>query len=516
MKKSSIPAICIWVLYGLAAGVCLFLVSMSAGSALGFGAVPGLAAGLLVMLVLGLSVRGIHGAVQKLPGTVSGEKGRLVSAIWESLLLIACLVGMVALRFALSWDVSADPVFETAKVTGEAFAPSVPHRGMELYLWLLHGAMLLLGNKPLAAAALQTVLLVCAALGLYAGVRRLCGVVPALVTVVFVGFAPYMLAETEKLTPLLLFLIFYGIAVGFIAALPERARETRGISGGVLAVLHNLLTGILIGFCCYLDAAGITLLILLTGVLCVFSLENEERKSILGNGAFVFVCCVLAAAAGFAASPGLRSLGGGSLAESVCAQRELYLPGEFHIPVTTGTGGAFWDVPVLVLLMAVGVFGFWCSRKIRDRALWLGAAVLLVLMQCFGMTCTDYFNAYALLYLFCVIMGGCSVADLFAAGEPQEAAGTDSGVDWLSEAAGTDSEEDARLSAEVDDQSGQTQREQPEDGSNENRLEMIDLQSESAPAVHFIENPLPLPKKKERRVLDYDYEVADDDDFDIQ
>lgn len=28
-------------------------------------------------------------------------------------------------------------------------------------------------------------------------------------------------------------------------------------------------------------------------------------------------------------------------------------------------------------------------------------------------------------------------------------------------------------------------------------------------------NPLPLPKKKEHKALDFDYEVSDDDDYDI-
>ena len=36
------------------------------------------------------------------------------------------------------------------------------------------------------------------------------------------------------------------------------------------------------------------------------------------------------------------------------------------------------------------------------------------------------------------------------------------------------------------------------------------------PTLEFIDNPLPLPKKHQPRVMDYDYEVADDDDFDIK
>jgi hypothetical protein len=33
--------------------------------------------------------------------------------------------------------------------------------------------------------------------------------------------------------------------------------------------------------------------------------------------------------------------------------------------------------------------------------------------------------------------------------------------------------------------------------------------------IKLLDNPLPLPKKKQHRVMDYDYEVPEDDDFDI-
>ena len=38
---------------------------------------------------------------------------------------------------------------------------------------------------------------------------------------------------------------------------------------------------------------------------------------------------------------------------------------------------------------------------------------------------------------------------------------------------------------------------------------------EQTPSVQYIDNPLPLPRKHVKKVLDFDYEVAEDDDFDI-
>lgn len=482
MRRSNIPTILIWVFYGLGTGIFLFLVAMSLGSGLGFGVAPGLAAGLVLLLLLGLSVWGIRKRVQRMrPAGIGGRK-QMVPLVAESILLIVCLVAMTALRIAGQQSIQGDPIFEMAKVTGESFAPTTSHGGMRIYLWVLHGILLLLGNNVFAATVLQALLLAGAAFSLYCGVRRLSGVVPALVTVIFVGFAPYMLLETQKLTPLPFFLIIYGLALRWIAGLPERMCEMRSVSDKICTGLHYLLTGILTGFCCYLDAAGITLLIFLTGIICFGDTDKEDDapSDILGNSVLVFVCCVLAAVAGYVACHGIRSLGGGSLAASLSSQLDLYLPGGFRVPVTTDSRAVFWDVPVLAALMAVGVFGFWYSRKIRDKALWLFAAVLLILMQCFGMSSPAHFNAYALLYLFCVGMAGCSVTDLFITEgkepAPEEAPETQSDAD----------------------------------------IEMPGLKSEATPTVNYIENPLPLPKKKVHRVLDYDYEVADDDDFDIQ
>lgn len=500
MKKSSIPMIMIWALYSLGAGIFLFLTAMSASSALGFGTVPGLVAGFVVMLFLGLFVRGIAAVVQRRP---AGERKRprSLSSFAENVFLLLSLAGMTVLRLSIPWDTAADPVFEMAKVSEESFAPAVSHGGMAIYLRLLHGAMLLLGNKAFSAVVLQVFLLICAAFSMYCGVKKFSGTAEALVTVVFMGFAPYMLVETRRLTPLLLFLIVYGMSMGCMAALPERMHGTGDISGNVSAVLHYLATGLLIGLCCYVDCTGITLLIFLTEIICLENTQKTEERDtgILGNGILVFVCCVLAALIGYLLSHGIFRLGGGSLADSIRSQMALCLPGDFCIPMTVSAEAAFWDVPVLAALMCVGVFSFWYRGRIRDKATWFFAAGLLVLMQCFGMDSVEYINSYVLLYLFCTGMAGSSIADLLTWEDKQKQPG----------AAGTDSSQ-----GEITDMS--MNAEKIETPQKEDGLKYEGLGTEQQPVINYIENPLPLPKKKAHKVLDYDYEVADDDDFDIQ
>lgn len=500
MKKSSIPTILIWVLYGLVSGICLFLLSMSVSAGLGLGAAAGLAAGLAVMFALGLLMRGLSRPVQRF--TVRVGNHRLIPVIVESILFLLCLVGMTAYRLWMPWQISGDTFFESAVVTGETFFPQTYHGGAKVYLWLLHGAMVLLGNRTFAAIVLQLLLLFGAVAVVYYGVKKLSGAVAAFVTIAFIGFAPFMIAQTERFTPFLVFLIFYGLGVGCIAALPDRMSGAAEGSGGLTALLlQYFLTGIFIGICCYLDASGLTLLIPLTGVVCFGSNNDapEEQVKVWGNGVTAFVCCLLTAAAAYVVSHVAFKAGGISLSQSVNGQMDLYLPGRFTLPVTVEMEAASWDIPLLVVLMAAGVFGFWYSRRIRDRGIWLFAAALLLLMQCLGMNSPENFNAWALLYLMCAIMAGCSVADLFAADRGAEE------TEGASQAFVMNDPEAAKDGMPVDE-------DETKDGTS---LEMLDLQSGAAPAIHYIENPLPLPKKREHKVLDYDYEVADDDDFDI-
>lgn len=489
MKKSSIGAILIWFLYGAAAGSALFLTAMSFAADRGYGAVPGLVAGVVLLILTGAAVWGLHRALgrfrvqSQFRPTDENGRMRLIRIIAESLFVTACVAGMTAVQLSASWDVAGDPVFLQAQVTAEGLENTAAHGGMHLYLKLLHGVMLLIGNKAGAAVFLQTVLLVCAALGLYLGVRRLSGTASALVTLVFLGFGSYMTGEARRLTPLLLFLAVFGAAVGCIAALPRRISGILQDFDKRCAALYCAAVGILIGFCCYLDMAGIVLLVILTGVIC-FGGEREERREY--NAVTVFAECVGASVLGYVLSHGFFRLGGGSLAASISGQMELYQPGRFGLPVTTASGGFGWDIPVLLIGMTVGIFGFWCCQEIRDKAFWLFAAVLLLVMYCFGMGSTEHLNGYALLYLLCAAMAGCSVDDLWSA--ERAAGGPD---DMPEELSGTDDDE------------------------------MVFVETEERPpyretGVNYIENPLPLPKKREHKAMDYDYEVADDDDFDIQ
>ena len=61
------------------------------------------------------------------------------------------------------------------------------------------------------------------------------------------------------------------------------------------------------------------------------------------------------------------------------------------------------------------------------------------------------------------------------------------------------------------DQGRKNVQEQPETSGDASNVR----EPEGKKEIRFLENPLPLPRKHEKRVLGYDYQVADEDDFDI-
>lgn len=494
MKSSNIPAIFIWILYGLTASCCLFLAAMSICLNQGIPTEIGLAVGAGVLIVLGFVVRGIGKKAYIKSGTMLG-------VIIESLLMVGMLVGMVLYRVWLPlesayWQIAGDPMYELAKVNVLDDFPQFAHRGAETYFYLLHGVMIFLGNRPESAMVLQLVLLVIAALCVYFGVRKGAGCVAALCSVAFLGFAPFFVVETCKLTPFLLVVIFYSLAIGSSFSLPER------LQGGKIALVAQCLwTGFLIGCCCYLDMAGITLLVFLTGSVCLFQKdedeneENEQENSVV----FSFLGCVVTAVFVYGFCHFMRSFFATEAFASMNEQLMLYMPTEFSLPITVDLGVPLWDIPILALLMSVGIFSFWISRKVKLKAVWLFTAGLLFFMQCMHMNETECFNAYALLFLLCVAMAGVSVAELF--GEKY--------VPSVTEAIEDEQESEPESVHEMENEtvSGKENETIPAQSQPED--------VEQKPEIHYIENPLPLPKKKERKVLDYDYEVADDDDFDI-
>lgn len=501
MNKSKIPEFLIWLLYACASGACLLSVAMSLSVKMGYTLVPGVVGAVVVAGLTGGAVYGMHKLAQNEQLREVLTKKKLLCVLIESMIFVAMLAGMIALRSTVSWEIVGNDIYENAQVTDGDFYAYVAHGGYRVYLYLMNIALLLLGNHSFAAILLQLFLLAGAAVSVYMGVRKLVGVVPALLATAFLGFSPYLLMETCKLTPFLVYLFVFGLALNCIGGIGDSMAICNKLTDQIIAVLCYIASGIFIGLSCYLDVTGISLLVILTGEICFgdymkLRIEEEwdssrdenirpgslrafERRAseFLGSPVVVFVGIIIVAFLTYKKMHG--NFG------SISRQLALYSHGEWLSPMELGSGGLYCEGILLAVLFLVGVFSFWCSRKMGNRIVWFFVAALLAAMQCSGFSAPEYFNGSAVLYMVCAILAGCGLPDVMALKVEKVKESEDTGMAIIDMDAPEEAKEEATESAAP------------------------------APAINYIENPLPLPKKHTKKVMDYDYEVADDDDFDI-
>lgn len=496
MNKSNIPDIIMWGVYAVITGVCLVATAVAFSNSVGYGIGFGVVCAVLGTALIGVFARGVHKLVQKIQLNTFFEKRKFLRLVVEGFTLLGILVGMVFVRLPYSWNVTGYDVYEIAQIKTVETEVVSGHGGYDLYLCLVKLSLFLLGNRVYAPMALQLVLLMCAAVAMYFGVRRLAGSVSALVVVGVLGFAPYMVVQTCNLTSFLVVLFFFGVALICIGGISHGISQCDTLPDQIAALFCYMTSGLLIGLCCYLDVSGIVLLVIMTGVICSgdnLCCEDAKRDAlhdkyksgklreleislarILGNPAIVFISIVLLAVFMF-------WLIHGDL-DSITRQLALYVPGGFRVPVTVNESDSLAEGLVIVAFLVFGAFSFWFQRRMGTRKVWLFVVILLAGMQCFGIMAVEYFDGYALLYLMCLILAGCGITDVFLE-KPQ-----------MEEVVREDFD-----MAIID----------------MDAPEKVSENQEAVQEIEFIENPLPLPKKHVKKVMDYDIEVADDDDFDI-
>lgn len=217
-------------------------------------------------------------------------------------------------------------------------------------------------------------------------------------------------------------------------------------------------------------------------------------------------------AVAFFACIALDAVGSGKQMENVLlAWWKLFSPGKFtwialyeqpavHTYVPSKLAAAIIIV-IMVTILATGVFSYWCRKERERQSVWLALVLALGILSGCGMLSEDM-PGLTLLYLLLAVAAGAGVQAIL----PYE-------MDLLREFKPVVSEPVEAHPV------GATPKKR--------RLNIQDLETEElpeeAPTVQFIENPLPVPKKHVPKVLDYkysddagdyDYPVADDDDFD--
>lgn len=448
---------------------------------------------------------------------------------------------------------SVYPEFSYISADGQGI-PQISHGAVYMYLWTLRLCFMLLGNKAAAAVWLQIALQMLGVLLLYFAVRKMAGRIPAIMMVAFFMLTPYMVEKSLVLSPEMLYLLAFSFVLLFVS---QGVKYRFGWGFWLVA-------GVMAAVMVYLDVAGFLLLPLILGAIAARR-PGTDRKA--AGGLPGCLSGFLAGIAGCIFADVLSS--GKSVFGIMGAWRDLYRWDELQLSITLSSFDAVWMIALILCFMAWGVFSFWCGRRVDRFTVWIFCLSIAVLLQCFGIF-TEEMNGFCYIFLFSTILAGLGIGEsmaLYPADEPEEIPAEEAadGTGGIPEKEAADEpeavpEEEApansgEASAEAARRKEQIQlgpetecpgkeqkhiaeegkemaeeknmpesKESPDDQDN-TKQEKAEEDPEKKRKIEFLENPLPLPKKHPRRVMDYkldsdqnlggyDIDVAEDDDFD--
>ncbi len=521
-KKNAVSCL-MWAVYLFVVGTAMVFTCRAVCDSLGMAQYFEFVIPAAYLALTGALVFGLHQMAVKLDvGTGRAGKGL---AWLERFLVLALFAAGIFLRVTQlqpeGLAQAEKPVYlELAFISADGQGiPQFVHGAVYLYVCLLRLCFILLGNKAVVAVWLQVALQLSGVLLLHMAVRKMAGRIPAVVMVSFFMLSPYMVKKSLVLSPEMLYLLLFSLVLYFI-------------SQGVRFVPKWgfwLVAGVMSAVLCYLDVAGFLLLPLIFGVI-VMRRQGAGRKIL--QGFFGSLAGVLLGAVGCILADMAGS--GKPVSEIIGAWMELYQWGNLQLFIKISGFDVMWMIALILCFMAWGVFGFWCGRGVERFTVWIFCLGMVVLLQLSGMF-TEEMNGFGYIFLFSTILAGLGIQESMAVYSAEKGSGKKKEKET---AGGHDETEDLEIIAiagtgktEVMKEKGVETGKMPE-GENmekETKVEEQGVETEEQPGkerkVEFLENPLPLPKKHEKRVMDYrldsgkdlggyDVYVADDDDFD--
>lgn len=553
----------IWALYLTVVGVVLSFLGMAVG-----GQSSGIPYMALILLALAFGTLAlVYFLAKKIVDSVKVKKmaaGK--AALIEGILVVVLLLAGIGLRILLIGGAGEEAAYyEVAKVTENGMQAQLVQGSIYYYLCLLNVLFRLVGNKWMAGIVLQIVLQMLGIGISYFAVRRLSGRGPALVALLFLTIAPGSVRDGMTYSPKMLYFCMYALILLIIAQYMYRTTRS---GGRILTWILAVLCGALVAFAGYTDIVGFTLAIPLFGLP---TLKREERGTVLWVAQlFLFL---IALAGSFCLLTWVDgTVSGSDFRRVLGAWGETYrLKGADYNFIFREAG---YETILMLVLIALGIFTFMRRKNEELFSPWVMTLMSVTLMRVLGIVTPNMNGSYQM-YFAMAGLAGVSLSELFVQGggvadvpemvvedldeEPAEPAVSrpsrqPAGV-WPPEPAaaagaaaeaatvGAETEKDRmpeknvrrrpvkkqRRQVDTDVPVWESLQQEPATDSKvpEVKEDMAEKKQEDGQKqVQFIENPLPLPKKHVKKVMDYpiqpdasmmhyDVEVDPGDNFDF-
>ncbi|MBR6382110.1 MAG: glycosyltransferase family 39 protein [Lachnospiraceae bacterium] len=559
-----------WIVYAVLALAYSYRVCTALAASFGFHRVYGIAGCILLLAVL----FGVYALVRHLRSSrleklldawdltgakrfaKSGKNQLLATGILAAVL---CIAGAV-LRFLYFQknDIRTGVWFELAKVTQVPLSGRI-HAVSDWYLRLLHGFFFLFGNHAWAGVLLQALLQYLAVIACFFAVKRSAGKLAALCMTAFWMLGGFGISRIFILGPHeLTFLLF---AVSFLIltrCVPVRGRNP----------VWTILAGIFAGISVYADVTLTVLPVLALGIFWArpagegeeisrFVTEKQHpvplgKRAVrfavyLGTLLFTLVLCLAADVL----------LGGDPLSKVLSGIGGLYQGGPSMLEGIRLISDLTGESILLALLLLLGIPAFVFQSDRDMGSLFVLSLTLLLVLLMLGIPTAEE-DGTVLLYTLLTILAGLDKAVpvlsdarkrvLLAAGknpeqeatgeqtilEAREVPGERQNPEESAEVTPGPGEEPDREQGRGEAKKEKAKKEKPkkerpkkekkkasretaeEADARPLRKKVTAVVDGTEKEVELLPNPLNLPKKKDvHKMMDFDYEVPEDDDFDI-
>lgn len=482
LKKNAV-SYCIWMIMLLFAGAGVAFLGLVVAQMLVENSILlaiGIVAGFFVILFLIYLLTGYF--VKRVDLSEYARQHSSIAMFAEGLFLGLSVSAAIAVRWYLLPYAGQDALyFESVKVTAQGGINIQSVQGsVYYYCMLLHGLLRLFGNHWEVGIWLQICLQMIFGLLMYMGIRRMTGKCPAIFVLIFICFAPVSIDAGLTYSPQMLYLCLLALAFLLVADYLRRSAKENKAFG---MWIYTIFLGMVIGLVTYVDVTGVLLFL---PVLCIGMINGTPGRAVLSFlrilvtflGAILSFAGMILGDAFFSGSTFVRVLN---------AWFVTYGTIELNIKILTEE--VQMELLLLLILVFIGVFSFWRRKKEEIFTPYVLLVIGMCVLYFAGVTVGNMDGSY-LLYVLLATLAGIAVSELFYRSKKNNL--------------------------------------KPVVEANEEKVEIIDLEKHEQPKAenNMIENPLPVPKKKERKVMDYafipkpsemmyDIRVSDTDDYDI-
>lgn len=472
----------------------------------------------LALLILPLTAL-LYWAVRYIAGVVRRKcawKERTLF-VWECIVVFLILAGGMVLRVLyadyvisladnelfLAQQVSGMEYYDMATVTAGGSATASLDRMAALYVLCLSVALSFLGNKIVSAVILQIILQAAGMLLAYAVTRKLAGRLPACIALLYLSCSFCCLRMLNCFGPEWLFFVLFMIGMLVMAGFVQGYCDNR--LSPPAAFLGAAAVGAFTGALACIEPAAAPVMLLLTAV-ATGRKKRQETESVY-NAAGTSAAVIITAAAAY-----LAILAGAALLDPSGGKLSLRSMGIWY----ENSAGFINMQPYLYDAYLVGllivpasflVFEFFRSGREQNYMLWI--LLCIVVSPTPLAVIGRYQFGLPSLYIWAVL-AGLGLQNCIFGGRAKVMQAVIEEINQAAEQAEGDAQTEAAAA-----------REGAVDGSAD-----VSQGTAGETKPRFIENPLPLPKKHEKKEMDYQYpveekdmkydvEVSEHDDFDI-